>query len=313
MLRWLIERLTCDTVKSFDLVFPNGTISRIESSEPDVFFALKEGLNRFGIVTAVEFLVHEQSLEVYKGGFVICDAINVDKVLNATASFDAENKDPRAQVITTLSGSAVGVTALVLFFYDGPEHHDSFAPFDDLEVAISTLRKQKFSDFVQSIPSRLVLNVRGAFHTGVTSSLTPTFLEAVKNETDSLGKAMAMHSGTVMSIDVEPFSHTFGKMAADSAFPHARSPLPLFLYFAWLSEDDDEFWYEAMRTSAEPFKNVAIAEGICLDEFTMYPNYALSNTTAEELYGIENAARLRSIKSKVDPNGIMDLAGGFLL
>lgn len=47
----------------------NGTISRIESSEPDVFFALKEGLNRFSIVTAVEFLVHEQSLEVYVSGF----------------------------------------------------------------------------------------------------------------------------------------------------------------------------------------------------------------------------------------------------
>lgn len=62
-----------------------------------------------------------------------------------------------------------------------------------------------------------------------------------------------------------------------------------------------------MRTSAETLKNVAIAEGIYLDEFTMYPNYRLSNTTAEELYGIENAARLRSIKSKVDPDGIMDL------
>ena len=67
-----------------------------------------------------------------------------------------------------------------------------------------------------------------------------------------------------------------------------------------------------MRESLERLKRVAIAEGIYdADRFTQYPNYALANTTAEELYGKVNAARLREIRARIDPERIMNLAGGF--
>lgn len=66
-----------------------------------------------------------------------------------------------------------------------------------------------------------------------------------------------------------------------------------------------------MKASIERLKKVAISEGIYNDNLTAYPNYAISGTTAEELYGATNAARLRQIKMDVDPNGIMELAGGF--
>lgn len=87
--------------------------------------------------------------------------------------------------------------------------------------------------------------------------------------------------------------------------------LQLNLYFAWLSPADDEFWYNAMRSSIETLRTFAINEGIYSSDFTAYPNYAISNTTAEDLYGATNAERLRSIRSQVDPDGIMELAGGF--
>lgn len=67
-----------------------------------------------------------------------------------------------------------------------------------------------------------------------------------------------------------------------------------------------------MRESLERLKRAAIADGIYdADRFTQYPNYALANTTAEELYGKGNAARLRNIRVRIDPERIMDLAGGF--
>lgn len=68
-----------------------------------------------------------------------------------------------------------------------------------------------------------------------------------------------------------------------------------------------------MRTSAETLVNVAIKEGIYLEEFTMYPNYALFDTSAEDLYGQRNAARLRQIRERVDPEDVMGLAGGFMI
>ncbi|KAK7712029.1 hypothetical protein SLS57_007904 [Botryosphaeria dothidea] len=288
----------------------NGTVTRVNSEQPDLFFALKGGLNRFGIVASAEFYTHEQSPEIY-GGLAIYGKDEVDSVLNATAKFDAENTDPKAQLITTLEGSELGTRALVLFFYDGPDRPESFSHFDDIDSVLDLTKTQTFADFVKGFQSNLITNARGTFHTLSTSKLTPKFLAAVKNETDSLGGISASHSGYSISYDIEPFVKTWGDNATDSAYPHADSPLPLNLYFAWISEDDDEFWYDAMRSSIQNLKKVAIEEGIHPSDFTAYPNYAISNTTAEELYGSKNAARLSAIRSQTDPDGVMQLTGGF--
>lgn len=68
-----------------------------------------------------------------------------------------------------------------------------------------------------------------------------------------------------------------------------------------------------MIESVERLKAVAISEGIYSEDLALYTNYAISNTTAEQLYGATNLARLRSIQAEVDPTGIMGLAGGFTL
>ncbi|KAL1642408.1 hypothetical protein SLS58_005482 [Diplodia intermedia] len=303
--------LTCDTVKSFTLVLPNGTITRVDSKQPDLFFALKGGLNRFGVVASAEFYTHRQPPQVY-GGVAIYGDEETDAVLKATEQFDSQNVDPKAQIITTISGSTWGTTTMVLFFYDGPERPKAFAPFDNIASTISHTKAQSFVDFVKGFPANYLPQARGTFHTLSTSKLTPGFLNAVRNETDTLGTIMAEHSGYSVGYDIEPFLKTWGDKATESAYPHANSPLPLNMDFAWLSPDDDEFWYDTMRSSVNRLKKVAQQEGIYSpSDFTTYPNYAIANTPAEELYGTKNAARLRRIRSQVDPDGVMKLAGGF--
>lgn len=68
-----------------------------------------------------------------------------------------------------------------------------------------------------------------------------------------------------------------------------------------------------MQQSVDTLKAVALAEGIYNEDSTAYPNYALGSYKGEQLYGAANAARLRGIKASVDPNGVMDLTGGFTL
>lgn len=68
-----------------------------------------------------------------------------------------------------------------------------------------------------------------------------------------------------------------------------------------------------MKLSIASIKQVAIKEGIFKDSFTAYPNYAIGDTTAEELYGTANAAKLRAVKASIDPDEVMELAGGFSL
>lgn len=61
---WVTDQygLAIDNTIAYDLVLPNGTyIDVTESSQPDLFFALKGGLNNFGIVTAVTVKAHPLS------------------------------------------------------------------------------------------------------------------------------------------------------------------------------------------------------------------------------------------------------------
>jgi hypothetical protein len=66
-----------------------------------------------------------------------------------------------------------------------------------------------------------------------------------------------------------------------------------------------------MRDSVNRLRQLAIEEGIYKPDYTQYPNYSITNTTAEELYGPANTRRLREIKMVIDPDRVMDLAGGF--
>lgn len=83
------------------------------------------------------------------------------------------------------------------------------------------------------------------------------------------------------------------------------------LFTTWDLASDDEFWIEATRAAIENIKQVAVRQGLFSDSFTAYPNYAIAGTTAVELYGAANAARLRAVKDSVDPDRVMELAGGF--
>lgn len=66
-----------------------------------------------------------------------------------------------------------------------------------------------------------------------------------------------------------------------------------------------------MVNAISELREVAKQEGIFDESSAVYPNYAITGTTADQLYGPVNAARLRSIKASVDPNSVMNLAGGF--
>ncbi|KAL2130285.1 hypothetical protein VTI74DRAFT_6679 [Chaetomium olivicolor] len=304
--------LTCDTVKSFNLVLPNGTITTASSDyNKDLFFALKGGLNRFGIVTSAEYYTHPQTPKVW-GGLRIYLPSQVHKLLNATERFAHENKDAKAGLIVTLDGGGLGVGAKALLFNDGPEKPPIFDLFDGFLTTLDNIGSKLYKEFIYSFPSNLVTNCRGRFATFSTSALTGPFIEAVRAEAEAIGKVSALHSGTTVSFDIEPFTN-YGQFDADAAYPHADSPLPLNLYFAWTNPAKDDWWVARMNLALNKLRQVAVEEDIYKETFTDYPNYALTETTGERLYGSRNAARLRAIRDRIDPDRIMDLAGGFAL
>lgn len=92
---------------------------------------------------------------------------------------------------------------LALFFYDGGEPPESFAPFDDITPVFTTVKSQSFlsclendmvmaenpgdfSEYVMGIPAQVtsLINIRGGFHTTSTTKITEKFVMAVKDEAE---------------------------------------------------------------------------------------------------------------------------------
>lgn len=301
--------MTCDTIQSYNLILPNGTITTVDESNTDLFFALKGGLNRFGIVSSIVYRTVPQPDQVY-GGIQLYAASAIPALITATQQFQATNTDPKAQIIFTVNGGPVPEAILILF-YDGPTRPAAFNPFNNIGIPLlNTLATQSFVNFVSGIPALAESGNRGAFATLSTTGLTTNFLKAVHNETIHYGTLSIVDTGTLLSYDVEPFLN-YGQFATDSAYPHSASQLPLNLYFSWVLAANDNFWRAAIQQSIDTLTQVAINEGIYNAAIPAYPNYALGTYSAQQVYGTVNAQRLSAIRAVYDPARVMDLAGGF--
>ena len=119
-------------------------------------------------------------------------------------------------------------------------------------------------------------------------------------------------TGAFISYDVEPFVPTIFSHGSDSAYPPSRDKVlyPLNLYYAWALPTSDNYFRNAITQSAQAIEEAAIAEGQDVSGAHLYTNYAIAGTDLERIYG-DNLPRLRSIKTQVDPDNVMGLAGGW--
>ena len=118
--------------------------------------------------------------------------------------------------------------------------------------------------------------------------------------------------GIFISYDVEPILPSVFSHGSDSAWPPSRENgiLPLNIYYAWASPEDDTLINQIMIESADYLTQVAVAEGQDIAETSLYPNYAIYNTTMERIYA-DNLPKLREVQAKYDPFNVMGLSGGW--
>ncbi|KAJ6533797.1 FAD-binding domain-containing protein [Mycena vulgaris] len=305
--------LTVDTVMAYELVKPNGDIVTVTaSSDADLFFGLKGGLNNFGIVTQFTLKTFPQG-QVW-GGLITYTLAQIPDVSVAVEQFSSSVTDAKAGIIPAYNFLLGQPGISLILFYDAPTPPTGI--FDDF-LAIPHLTKdvetRSFSSLVTSAPSNATSGSRGAFHTVSLLSYSPTMMDAILNETNFWGAKLALAGASFISYDVEPFLPTiYTHNTSPTAFPPSRGPgyMPLNLYFAWASELFDDVFHDALQQSAAHLTQVAIQDGQDIAAAPLYTNYALYDTPLERIYGA-NLPRLRAIKSAVDPDNVMGLAGGF--
>jgi len=110
----------------------------------------------------------------------------------------------------------------------------------------------------------------------------------------------------------EPFDSDLFSHGSPSAYPPDRchAVFPSILVATWANASIDETILDMLRDGAKTIRGIALADGQDVSHGPLYVNYALFDTPLEDMYG-ENVARLRKIKAEIDPEKVMDLAGGF--
>lgn len=98
-----------------------------------------------------------------------------------------------------------------------------------------------------------------------------------------------------------------------SAYPHSKSNPwnPANVGAAWDDPSDDKYFNDLLMQLAGDMQAAAIAEGLSSSDALFYPNYVLSDTPLERMYG-DNVGVLAEIAKKWDPWHLLSLTGGFL-
>ncbi|KAF8657841.1 hypothetical protein AX16_002157 [Volvariella volvacea WC 439] len=312
--------LALDNVVAVELVKPTGEIAQVDAeSDPELLAALKGGLNNFGIVTRFTLRTHPQG-EVW-GGFIAYTEAEYSALSIATAKFSKDVVDPKASMVTLYNIVHGQHFPAVILFYDGSEPPAGiFDDFLDIKPLMKDIKTREFNDMIFGLPTGdATVGARVAFHTIALETYSESLMNFIAEEARASSASTSDKSGFFVFYAAEPFlpNITMHSLNQSSAYPASRSTTtsysPFNLYFAWTNPEHDTEMQHTIKESAMRIQRFAVDEGqvsIMGKDATWYPNYALSDTPIERIWG-KNLEWMMRVKRRVDPKNIMNLAGGF--
>ncbi|KAH9013689.1 FAD-binding domain-containing protein [Lactarius hengduanensis] len=303
--------LTIDNMAGYELVLPNGTITNVTQRNKDLWFALRGGGNNFGIVTKFTYKTVPQG-QVW-GGTLNYNVDQLDLVKEAVLKFQQKN-DTKAALNVPVNYTPAGAISAALVFYNAPTPAPGI--FDDFLAIPTNQSDVKTRSFVDMFNSLSFINpntVRGRVNGVSVMQYSPSVFDAIVNQTLFWGgKIGALDPNVTVGLTLEPFLGDVFSHGPASAYPPDRSHalFPTGVSFKYSNASLDDIVSNGLRSFSDAVTAVAVADGQNVSHAAVYPNYALSDTPLEDIYGA-NLHRLREIKKAVDPKNVMGLAGGF--
>jgi FAD/FMN-containing dehydrogenase len=299
-LGWLARKhgLQCNAVTALELVLADGTLVRTDAEHhPDLFWALRGGGGNFGVVTAIEFAVHEVE-ELYAGALFFPFERSSD-VLRAWSA-----------LLPTLPDELMTWASLIHFppLPDVP----AFARGRSFAVVMGAFLGSEAEGRELLSPLRRLGPVRDTFATvppvvlgdlamdpmdPLPLHLTHQLLDELPPDAiDELMAKVGPGSGRGPTVTMLQFRHMGGALARETPGAGARATLPGEVAMLALGVVMDEASDVAVRSALADVEATLLPHRV-----GDYPNFVEVPADASTFFDADTWARLRQVKAQYDP------------
>ncbi|POS71935.1 oxidoreductase [Diaporthe helianthi] len=309
---------TCDTVAEFQVVLADGSIVEANASNnQDLFWALKGGVNNFGIVTRVTLETFQQgpvwSGTLYSLGLYADDVIrNFVKINSATAY------DEYASVITSFAYNAASnmTTVANLLQYTKDVVDDAPPVFEGFMAIPTIFRDTKVASMTAITDVTATQNPAGVRSLTMVTTLvsTETALKAAYAQWEASYPALA-NVTNVFTLILEPLPPAIYKRHADENAlglgNRTESLVIVELFASWTNGADDVLVERTLHNLLGAINKAAKELG-ALDPY-IFANYAYKDQDVMGSYGAASLRKLNQVRDKVDPKRIFTqlVPGGY--
>jgi FAD/FMN-containing dehydrogenase len=302
---WLERRhgLSADSLVGATVVTANGDVVHASEHEhPDLFWGLRGGGGNFGIVTELEFQLHEVGPTVL-GGMLVFPWDRAEEVLAAYREvMESAPDDLGGCAVIQLAPPApfvpqklVGTPVLSIVVA-------AFGPLDRAERLAAPLRALSPAvDAVQPMPYSVLQRLidEGNPH-GLQGHFEASFMDALPDEAIAAAVAVGEQIPSPLSVVlIQPLGGAFGRVAEDAtAFSHRDARWVYHALSQWPDPADtplNRAWTYAFVEAMAPYARREV-----------HPNYVSDDRQerVRSFYGEATYERLVAVKDRWDPENV---------
>lgn len=296
-LGWLMRKhgLACDNLLSAEIVLADGTqVTANEEDNPELLWGLRGGGGNFGVVTSLEYRVHPVGPVVFGGGLPFPAARGRD-LLHFYRDFTSSAPDELTTYAAFTAGPDGAPVAAMAACYSGDIQEG-----ERLLAPARSAVGPPLMDGLGPLPYlQLQSRIDASYPPGHYHYWRSCFLDELTDEVIDilLDRRNDSPAPPLLEIVIEQMGGAI--RAGDGAFAHREAAYDVLIDANWENPEDGErcvAWARETAAALEPYARGG------------YVNYEpdSGNGTARSTYG-RSGARLRSLKSRYDPQNVFRL------
>ncbi len=287
--------LTCDNVRSFDVVTADGRLLRADANENvDLYWALRGGGGNFGIVTAFEYQLH--NVGTFLGGKIVYPLSRAREVYQLYRDLMPMSPDELSAMCDVLPGpdGAPSIGIIIGYCGDPAEGERWIAPLRRFgSVIFDNVKPRLYGDLFEMLdrtyrPGRHY-HGRGSGIPELNDRAIDTLVESANSLTSPFSQVLAFYfHGAAARVGV-----------GETAFAYRENHYEIIHLAAWEDDAEDKHvqWMRRSWQALRPFAGQRVYVNFLDDEGT---------ARVRDVYGA-NYERLVALKEKYDPNNVFHL------